>query len=244
MRHILEIRLRRRLFSFMDFSGKMVEYITDELNTDQIRLQNNGARFDVADDKLENVYFFSIENFGFQTEMKTSFEDFTGAVKKLFDALKKFPDYKINDGLVRVGTKSIIFYHRKGDNIQTLKDAYKNLLVNNHEKLSELTKSSIFDTAHTIDLKVGNNKASVITGPATKEEALNKFFDGKIREKYREKITRENGLLLSIDVAPSSVDSLAIKDFETLEKQVGSQIQDISNVFEGFRTLFTESLEQ
>lgn len=238
MRHIFEVRLKKRLFSFMDFRGRMVEYMTDALGTNQIKLMNNGGRFDTADDKLENLYFFSIENFGFQSELDTSFDQFITGVKNLLNVVKKFPDYSISDGLVRIGTKSIILYHRKYDNTQSIKEAYKTNLVNNHQKLSELSKSEIIDTAYTFDLKLENSKANVLTGPVTKEEALAKFFDGKIREKYDEKFTKDNGMLLAIDVAGNN--PLVVKDFEALEKQAESQIKDIQTIFEGFKKLFGE----
>jgi len=238
MKHIFEVRLKKRLFSFMDFRGRMVEFMTETLNTNQIKLINNGSRFDTADDKLEKLYFFSIENFGFQSELDTSFDQFISGVKNLLSAIKKFPEYTISDGLVRIGTKSVILYHRKYDNTQSIKDAYKATLVNNHQKLSELSKSEIIDTAYTFDLKLENSKANVQTGPVTKEEALGKFFDGKIKEQYNTKFTKDNGMLFSIDVAGNN--PIDIKDFDELQKQAEKQIKDIETVFNGFKNLFGE----
>lgn len=236
MRHILELRLKKRLFSFMDFRGRMVEFMTNELGSNQIKLLNNGSRFDTADDKLENLYFFSLENLGFQSELKTSFDDFSASVKKFVNALKKFTDYKIDEGFVRIGTKSIILYHRKFDNVQSIKDAYKTLLVNNTTRLSELTKSSIIDTAYTFDLKLVKSKANVLTGPVTKDEALGRFFDGKIREEYDKRFSKDNGMLLAIDI--SGDNPLIVKNYDDLEKQVNNQIGDIKTVFDGFKGLF------
>jgi hypothetical protein len=236
MRHILELRLKKRFFSFMDFRGRMVEFMTNELGSNQIKLLNNGSRFDMADDKLENLYFFSLENLGFQSELKSSFDDFSASVKKLIDALKKFTDYKIDDGFVRIGTKSIILYHRRFDNSQSIKDAYKILLVNNTTKLSELTKSSIIDTAHIFDLKLEKSKANVLTGPVTKDEALAKFFEGKIKEEYDKRFSKDNGMLLAIDV--SGDNPSIIKNYDDLEKQINTQIDDIKVVFDGFKGLF------
>lgn len=236
MQHILEVRLKKRLFSFMDFRGKMVEYITEKLNTNQIILKNNGSRFDVADDKLENLYFFSVENFGFQIELRTSFEDFSNSVKKMIEAIKDFPEYKISGGVVRIGTKSVILYHRKYDNDEKIKESYKNILVNNHDKISELTNSKIIDTAHIFDLKLDNSKVNVLTGPVTKKEAMEKYFVGKIKGEYDQKFTRDNGMLLAIDASGNNISS--INDFNALEKQINTQISDIKIVFESFKSLF------
>lgn len=237
MRHILEVRLKKPLFSFMDMRGRMVEYVTEMLNTNKVKLEKNDSRFDVADEKLENLYFFSIKNFGFQSELKTSFVNFSSETRKLLEVLKKFQDYRIFDGLVRVGTKSIILYHRKFDSNLSIHEAYKNILVSRHRELSEITGSEIVDTLYIFDLKLKNSKANVLTGPVTKEEALAKFFDGEIGQEYGRRFTKDNGMLLSIDVAGDN--PLSITDFDALEKQVNSQISDIETVFNGFKKLFS-----
>lgn len=237
MRHILEVRLKKRMFSFMDFRGKMIEEMTVALGATQVKAQNNGTRFDIADDELKNLYFFSFENFGFQSELSASFDDLPATASKLLSAIKGFSPYKLDSGLLRIGTKSIVLFHRKNDNLELIKDAYKSLLVNNHERLSSLTKSDIIDTAHTFELKLQNTKANVLTGPVTKEEAVEKFFDGEIGKRYKEQFTRDNGMLLSIDVASGPL--VSINDIDSLTTQIDLQAKNIKTIFEGFKSLFS-----
>lgn len=236
MRHILEVKLYKRVFSFMDFRGRMVDHMTEVLKSNQIRLQDNGTRFDIADDQKKHLYFFSVENFGFQTELNESFESFADTSKNLLDALMGFPDYKVDSGFIRIGTKSVILYHRKGDSLESIKDSYKDILVKDHDELARLTKSEIKDTAYTFDLKLQNSSANISTGPVTKDEALGKFFDN--RKDYGEDFNRENGMLLSIDVsgdAPRNINGL-----DGLSTQIYSQIKDVETVYDGFRSLFSK----
>lgn len=239
MQHILEVRLKKRLFSFTDFSGKMVDFMIKKLGVEQIRLNGNGSRFDLATNNLEYLYFFSFENFGFQAEMQDSFEDFSDKVKEFISALEEFPDYRWSDGLVRIGTKSTILYHRKFDNFSTIKQAYKDLLVNDHQKISELTKSTILDTAYTFDLERETCKANVTTGPVTRDEAISRFFGGK--KEYENKFNKDNGMLLTIDVSGNKTTD--ISDLKQLEVQISVQINDIKEIFNGFKTYFANNNE-
>lgn len=237
VRHILEVRFRTRKFSFMDIRGEMIDYLSDKLDITQVRITADGMRFDIADDDLEDLCFFGTENFGFQSELNSSTQDFKDEVKEFLSVIKDFGKYyKVDTQLVRVGTKSIFFCHRKADNFLSLKETYKKILINDHEKIAKLTKSSIVDSAYTFDLQMGKSLANVLTGPVTKKEAIEKFFNGKVSKRYQDEITKENGMLVSIDVGSTEVNH--IKDLEDLEKQIIEQIDNIEDVFNGFKELF------
>jgi hypothetical protein len=234
MRHILEVRLRKRIFSFLDFRGHMVDKLNSFLKADQIRLRSDGTRFDVADNNLTHSYFFSYENFGFQIDAASDFEEFKAQVRKFIAAIKEYPAYKWEEGLLRVGTRSVILYHRRHDNVGSIKNAYKELILNNHSTISELTKSEIIDSAHIFDLRLDNGLVNVTTGPVTKEEALQKWFDNK--NEYSERFNKDNGLIFSIDMAGNKPED--IKDLEQLRIKIESQVDDVKAVFDGFKAYF------
>jgi hypothetical protein len=237
MRHTLEIRLKKRLFGFMDYRGRMIDHMSDRLKTNQIRMRSDGTRFDLADDELKNLYFYSYENFGFQVEASDDFEDFRRFVNKFIADIKTFPDYIWTEGLARIGTRTSILYHRRYDSIQTVTKAYQELILTNHGKISELTKSEIFDTAHNFEMKINNNTVSVQTGPVTREEGISKFFDNKLKL-YNNKFNKDNALYFSIDVSGNNPDE--VDDFEMLQKKIESQISDIETIFTGFKAYFNQ----
>ncbi len=239
MQHVLEVRLKRRLFSFMDFRGRMVEVMTQSFGADKIKLGNNGTRFDLADSKIENVYFFGVANFGFQSELQTSLESFTAMVEKFTEALEGFSDYRISNGLVRIGTKSTILYHRRGDNLSTIKQAYLNLLRKSPDEFSELTGSKVVDTGYAFDVSLGENKASISTGPVSMEEAQRRVFQGTHAKEYANLFGKDNGMLLSIDVFSGGTAVAEITDVQALKKKINSQIGDIERIFLGLKKYIT-----
>lgn len=235
MRHILEVRLSKRLFSFLDFKGEMIDFFADKFEAPQMKLYANGVRFDLASDDLAKLYFFSHENFGFQIDASQSFDSFRSFVNTFIEALKTFPKYKWTGEVVRLGTKSSILYHRKGDSFESLKQSYKDMVLKDYQRIAELTKSDIVDTAHIFDLKVSTGNANVLTGPVTKEKAIHKFYGGQ-EKLYKDTFDKNNGLMFSIDVA--NTEPLKLQDLDALKEQINKQINDIETVFNGFKTQF------
>lgn len=232
MRHILEVRLHRRLFSFFDFRGRMIELATESLAKDRVRIPNPN-RFELSDSNEKSIYFVGIDSFGFQIEGSDNLSDFYSALSRLTDFLSRFPEYRIDDGFSRIGVRSMIFRHRRSDTFEDVKAAYEEKLLNEHRLIAEKLKSSITDTSFVLDLKIGGNTANVLTGPATTAEVAAKFFDNK--KEYLE-FERGSGMFLSIDVAGG--EPLQITDIPSLEEKVKEQISNIQTIYQGFKDIF------
>lgn len=81
-RHIVEIRLDDRLFSFVDFKGSLIDFLAREAGIKKIKLQEQ--RIDVATEDLHKSMFFSWENLGFQLEASTDFDSFHKQIDEFF----------------------------------------------------------------------------------------------------------------------------------------------------------------
>lgn len=218
----------------MDFKGEFLDFLVKNLDGDSVRFGNAGTRIDVASADLLNVFFVSYENFGLQIDGVESFDEFKIQVKKLFDAIKLFDKYKF-DSVVRIGTKSSILYHKKGDSYQTLQQRYKDFVFGNYKAMEEKTGAQLSDVAYTFDLKRGTGVANVLTGPVTKEEAIQKFFG---RGKRYEEFDINNGFFFDIDFAKNGQKS--ISSLDELTQEVNDNIKNTEEILAGFLAYFEE----
>jgi hypothetical protein len=236
MRHVLEVRLKKKLFSFLDFNGGMIDKFVKEFSCDQIKWQGGGMRFDVVQQDASNAYFCSWENFGFQSELHEDFDSFKEKVRDFIRVMKQTSQYTLDGGLARVGTMSTVFYHRRFDSITTLKKAYMEDLLRDSPRFAELTKSEIRDTGHNFELKLKESAAGIFTGPVTKKEAAEKFFGGASSKLYEKGLDRDNGMLFQVDVWGDKPED--IQNWEQLETQIISQIGDVQQVVDGLKSYF------
>lgn len=234
IKHILEIRLTKRVFSFMDFKGELLDFLVKNLRADKVRFANTGTRIDVTSDDLLNVFFISYENFGLQIDGVESFDNFKEQVKKLFEVIKLFDKYKF-DSVIRIGTKSSILYHKSGDSYDTLQQRYKDFVFGNYKAMEEKTGTQLSDVAYTFELKRGTGIANVLTGPVTKEEAMQKFFG---RGQRYEKFDVNNGFFFDIDFAKNG--DKKISSLDELSEEVNDNIKNIEEILAGFLTYFKE----
>jgi len=227
MRHILEIRLKNRVFSFIDFRGDFIDYLIRETKYENVNIKGN--RIDVASKDLSEAIFFSLENFGFQIDAANDFKSFNEKATKLFSLLASYTKYSF-DSVVRVGTKSSILSHHKGRGIDALKQKYKELFFKNNQKLESNIGFNLTDLGYSFqDLEKNGNKLNLLTGPATKDEAIARFFENK-RELY-EHYEKDNGIYIDIDYYQKKEQK--ISDLNTLKQQIEGNIVAIENVFEG-----------
>lgn len=233
MRHILEVRLKRRMFSFFDFKGEMLDFLVSKLKAENIRVSNNGTRIDVASKDFKEVFFFSLENFGFQIEASTSFDDFRQKVDKILDCLNEFEKYKIGT-INRIGTRSIILYHRRGDTFETAKNIFRDKLFADFGDFQTKTNTELSDVAYFFDVKKDGGIANIQTGPVTKDEAIAKYFDSQV---FYKDFDRNNGFLFSIDFAPIEEKTI---DIETLKTEIDSGISNVEAILTGLKAYLSE----
>ncbi len=226
MKHIVEVRLKTRMFQFFDFKGELIDHVVKETNGKFIKLSPNGSRGDIATEDLSKVFFFSYENFGFQLEAKETFDDFIQTVDELTSLMKSFPRYEVHN-VARLGTKSVVLYHNKGDSFSSLVERYKKVVFDRYQDWEKEINSELSDVAYTFDVKRGQGMANILTGPVTKEEALQRFFGSD--DKYK-KFDKDNGLLFSIDYAKKD---MFFEDITKLESEIKNNINQIKDILEG-----------
>lgn len=227
MRHILEIRLRNRIFSFIDFKGDFIDYLIRETKYENVSIKGN--RIDVASKDYSESIFFSWDNFGFQVDAAYDFKSFNEKVTKLFSLLSSYTKYSL-DHVIRVGTKSSILAHRKGQGLDSLKQKYKELFFKNNQKLESSIGFNLTDLGYSFqDLEKNGNKLNLLTGPATKDEAIIRFFENK-KDLY-ERFEKNNGIYLDIDYY--QLKEQKISNLNSLEQQIENNISTVESVFNG-----------
>jgi hypothetical protein len=231
MRHVLEVKLEKRIFSFIDYRGELVDFLIKNLNGENIRIMRDGTRIDIASKDLSKVYFIGYESLGLQIDGVDSFEVFIGNVKKLFGVLKDFGKYN-PESIIRIGTRSSILYHHRGDSFDGIKEKYKNMVFANYKNMETKTNSILNDVAYTFEFKRDNGRANILTGPVTKEESIQKFFKN---EDHYKNFEGSNGLYFDIDFSKSEKKEYSI---DQLEKDIENNISNVKEIFEGLITYF------
>lgn len=235
-RHTLEIRLKNKLFSFLDFRGKLIDFLVKETGYENIRYATNGSRVDLVSNDFSEAIFFSISNFGFQIEGAEDFEVFKIRVNKLFSLLNKFDDYQFG-AVVRIGTKSSILCHKKNKNYDVIKQLYKDLMFKDYAKIEKKMGSKVLDLGYVLtDMEKGEGKLHVTTGPMSKEEAIQKIFGE--HEKYSN-FKNAHGVFYDIDYYKEDLDENLSR--EDIKKVSLANIDELKETFEGFIDYFFNS---
>lgn len=236
MQHTFEVRLKNRLFSFLDIKGELIDFMLQEPDLDLVRVSNQGTQIEIASNDLSKLYFFSHEHFGCQLEGSEKFSDLSNEGNKVLDALARFNKYKANN-TVRIGTKTTIFHHRRGDNLENLKRAYKSLMFSGYNHIEQITGGEVYDVGlGYFDMKHGGGIGSIMTGPVAKEEAITKFFGD--HDVYR-KFDRSNGLLFQVDYGQHK--NISIEDIKKdLSPLLVEGVTNAEEIFKGFLQYFNE----
>lgn len=216
----------------MDFKGEMGDFIIKKMGWDKLKV--TGARVDITNDDLSKVFFFSWENFGLQIEASENLSDFEESIKKLFEIIKEFKRYKIED-VARMGTKSSVFYHRKGMSFDGTKQVYKNMMFKDIASLESKMGGKIADTGiFALDVDCKESKLNFATGAMQKNEVIAKVFQNKLYEGFK----YDNGIYLDLDLyfdafTPDSLQSLedkAIDNIKTIEEKMGGFLDYFFNL--------------
>lgn len=227
MRNIVEVRLKNRLFGFIDIKGNFIDFLIKETKYENIKLAEN--RIDVASKDLSESIFFSWENFGFQIDAVGNFKSFKEKNNILFSLIKKYGKYN-PDTVVRIGAKSSILSHQKGKGMEAIKQKYKELFFKDNKKLEKNIGFDLTDVGYFFqDLEKDGNKLNLLSGPATKKEAIIKFFGGK--EQYKS-YSKEDGIYLDIDYY--QLEEQKVNDLDTLKNKIDKNIDSIEKIFQGF----------
>lgn len=232
-RHTLEVRLKNKIFSFLDFKGKMIDYLVKGTGYENIRFANNGSRIDLVSEDFSEAFFFSLSNFGFQIEGAEDFEGFKIKVNKIFSLLNDFSEYDFSS-VVRVGTRSTILCHKKNKNYEVIKQLYKDLMFKDYAKIEKKMGSKVLDVGFILnDMEKDGGKLHITTGPMTKDESIQKIFGD--HEKYSS-FQSGHGVFYDIDYYKEEFDEDITK--ENIKKLVMSNIDTLQETFEGFIDYF------
>jgi len=229
IKHTLEIRLKVKNFSFLDFKGQLTDAIFSRNNT-FTKIKMSDSRVDIANENLTEFIFFSTDNFGMQIDGSQNFGEFKNKTEKLFKTIKQIEKYPIRD-LIRVGTKSSILNFNSADNLNNLKKIFRDKMFKNYESFEMKTGAKLVDFGFSFnDCSHGNNgKFNILMGPVTKEEAINKFFGKK--PVYAENFTKDCGTYCEIDFYQNSGLDIDLQELENLCKD---NIDSIEHIHQGF----------
>lgn len=155
MRNILEIRFKERKFAFLDYRGRLIDFLTGNYKFEKIKYLNNGSRIDVATDDQKEIVFFGVESFGFQIEAVNDFDVFKAQVEKIFKIINEFGEYGFKN-VIRVGVKSFIYCHKKGKGFEAVRDNYKNKMFKDCSFYEKISTSKVVDFGYSFnDVEIG-----------------------------------------------------------------------------------------
>ena len=210
--NIFEVRFKHKNFKFLDKKGALAEEIAQKFELEKLKL--GGERIDLIDTNKLITFFASWENFGMQFEGTKQLNDIFKPMLDFGEIINNAGLYNLID-IGRLGAKSTILTHVSGQNEDSLKLLYRENFL---KKLSEFEKGAQMtfrDCAFVFDMTHTNGKANIQTGQVTKDEALQKYFNGL--EVYSNGFTKKAGVLMQIDFyqdTPETIDSDWIKKTE------------------------------
>lgn len=171
--HILEVRLKSLKPSFIDDRGKLTEFLLKKLpNVDKFRISQD--RIDILNKKDNINYFITVANFGLQIENLDSWQEFKTIVSNLFDILSKNGLYTPED-FVRIGLKTQLMTHKKGQNFELIKEAFEKKLFNLSDLETNL-RAKVTDVGFPINFESKDSNFNIIAGPMKKQQALEQYF--------------------------------------------------------------------
>lgn len=171
--HILEVRLKFKKPSLIDDRGKLTEFLLNQLpNVDKFRISQD--RIDILNKDTRTNYFITVANFGLQIENSKSWQEFKINVADLLDTLSKNKFY-IPEDFVRIGLKTQLMFHEKGQGFEAIKEGYEKKLFNLSDLESNL-KAKATDIGFPINFESKDGTFNIITGPIKKQQALEQFF--------------------------------------------------------------------
>lgn len=209
--HILEVRLKSLKPSLIDDRGKLTEFLLKQLpNVDKFRISQD--RVDILNKDTKINYFITVANFGLQIENSKSWQEFKIIISNLFDTLSKNKFY-IPEDFIRIGLKTQLMSHKKGQGFEELKSVFEKKLFNISDLETNL-KAKVTDIGFPINFESKDGNFNIVTGPMKKQQALEQFFT-KNNVGYETELP-DAGIFFSIDyyqLNPSVKKFLDIKNY-------------------------------
>lgn len=232
IQHILEVRLKRRYLKFLDKKGKLLTELLTALELDEFRIGID--RIELVTDDRRIMYFMSSGNFGLQIDNSETFDEFKNESQKLAVNIKKIKDFQPE--LLRLGTKSSIYYHRKGCGFNEIKEMFERKLLPKVSELEKLLGGKQIDIGLPVHFSSDKANFNIVSGPMKKDQAINESFR-KNESLY--KSLPDSGLFFAIDLfqlAPTQI------NYDELEDKIIENIELIDKKFNSFKNwLFKES---
>ena len=233
-KHVLEVRFKEKNFKFLDFYGELIDALHSATDFEKVKVENAGARIEVASADYSKTYFFSLENFGFQIDAETDIESFKTHVSKLLAFVGNFQKFELKD-ILRIGTKSSFFCHIPSRPEEGLRQIFFNKLFANKSAFESTTGLEITDIAFTyFDAKSGDVKSNILTGPSNLEEAISRYFQ---KPKLYSGFNQKAGVFYDIDTYSEYLGKLTSAE---LNSKIATQIGVIEKSFTGYMDLFNE----
>lgn len=233
-RHILEIRHTKKTFNFLDYYGELVDHLLNTTGFDKIKVEKSGARVEVVSDNLDETYFFSFENFGFQIEAKDDFQSFNDTTIKILKIIEDFPKYRLRD-VIRIGTKSTVFCNIPSRSEDGIKQLFFNKLFANKDRFESNTGLKVEDIAFLyLDTKNDGIQSHITTGPSNLEEVIARYLP---KVDLYLPFGKKSGVFYEIDAYSENLEDVTL---EKIKSQVEKQIALIEKSFTGYMSLFND----
>lgn len=225
IQHIFEVRLKKRYLTLIDSKGKLLSKLLKELGIDKFRVDDN--RIEVISDDLRKMYFLSTGNFGFRLDSFDNFEIFKTESNRLLKILYTIEDF--NPEILRLGTKSTIFYHKKGLGFDSIRNTFREKIYPQINKIEEVFGGEEIDVGMLINFKEGNTRFDVKSGPIKKSQLLRETVYAENSGVYES--LADSGLFLSIDLSRTE-EGLTYK---TLKEKIEENVNKIEEKYNSFK---------
>jgi hypothetical protein len=233
-RHILEVRLEKRIFNFLDFKGELIDFLLEKTDFPKVSINTDGVRIEIASETLDQKYFVSFQNFGFQIDAQSGFDNFKVSTSNLISMLIKYKKYKTNK-IARLGTKSSIFCNIRSRSESEIRQLFFDKLFANKNIFEEKTKLKVDDLGFFfLDNNYNEYKTHLTVGPGNLDEFIQKYI-GKI-DLYKD-FKSKSGIIIDLDVYSENLGKL---NYDKIVEKSNSQIDTIEEIFNNFIKFFDE----
>lgn len=227
-RYILEIRLNKRIFSFLDFKGELIDYLLTEAGHDLVSLRQQ--RVETSKKDFSEKFFVSWENFGIQLESQNNSKNFKERAEKIINLLSAFGEYNF-DSLARVGTRCQSIVHIKGTSLEGNTQKFKDKMFNGYEYLKTQTGFTHLDIGAVFnDIQDGQLKGHLLVGPVSKSEAIQKYFSDTTP--LYESFSKQHGVYMDVDIYKD--EQVSVSSSSDIVAHVEENIAKIESVTLGF----------
>ena len=149
--------------------------------------------------------------------------------KKFLEILRSVDDF--NPELLRIGTKSSIYYHKKGTGFDQLRDIFRQKIFPTVETIESVFGGKEIDIGMPMYFKEGSSYFNVMTGPMKRNQLLRETSFDENPNVYRS--IPDSGLFLSIDLFQKEEDGDL--SYDDLDHRINENIVKIERKFNSFK---------